>query len=435
MLTRKTLILFLSLIGICLNSFSQTNVFTGTWQMIEVPSPGLKPIYLELSVAAPEKNLLYPAHITLKSDSFSAGYDILLVKKNPRQLSISRNKYAVSENPFSLQEATFYLNGNLDISRDLKGQLTLHLNRIQNEAINIALKSSQNKVLATTPLQLILLNFLKKADIRFTKINDAEVSGAVNPQTIVPPSPPVYFGVADTVYVNTREAILDLSDNKKDDIVSVGLNGVTIIDLLTLSKKPYREDILLDTGLNILTFFADNFGSEFPNAGKLNIGFNDKKLNLDFTNPADSAATFIVAKIYCQPGKLKDNFFRELPLNPAEKLQANDKLIGNIVATAQQVKLAIWDDAVEDGDSISININGRWIARGFPVKKNPQFIMVTLKPGPNTINFIADNLGSIPPNTSILEIIEGKKRKSYTLEANLGENNLVKIFYEIKGDK
>ena len=116
-------------------------------------------------------------------------------------------------------------------------------------------------------------------------------------------------------------------------------------------------------------------------------------------------------------------------------LQENEKLVGSIVATSKQVVLAIWDDAVEDGDSISININGEWIAKGFPVKKIPQFITVTLKPGGNTINFIADNLGSIPPNTSVLEIIDGKKRKSYTLETTVGENNLVKIFYDLKPDR
>jgi archaellum component FlaG (FlaF/FlaG flagellin family) len=109
-------------------------------------------------------------------------------------------------------------------------------------------------------------------------------------------------------------------------------------------------------------------------------------------------------------------------------------VIGNIVSRSATVTLALWDDAVEDGDSISLRINGKWVAQGFPVKKNPQFLQVTLNPGPNTITFVADNLGSIPPNTSVLEIIDGKKRKSFNIETNLDQNNLVNIFYEVKQD-
>ena len=85
---------------------------------------------------------------------------------------------------------------------------------------------------------------------------------------------------------------------------------------------------------------------------------------------------------------------------------------------------------MEDGDSISINIDGYFLVRGFPVKNNPQFITVTLKPGANIISFIADNIGSIPPNTSVLEIIDGKKRKSFPMESGTGDKKLIKIFYD-----
>ena len=55
-----------------------------------------------------------------------------------------------------------------------------------------------------------------------------------------------------------------------------------------------------------------------------------------------------------------------------------------------------------------------------------------IKPGPNTITYIADNLGSIPPNTSVLEIIDGNKRRSFSIETTIGENNLINIFYDVK---
>jgi hypothetical protein len=66
------------------------------------------------------------------------------------------------------------------------------------------------------------------------------------------------------------------------------------------------------------------------------------------------------------------------------------------------------------------------------VLKKPQFITVTLTPGPNVITFVAENLGSIIPNTSVIEIIDGKKRKSFFIETDLNQNNLIKIFYDLK---
>jgi len=45
--------------------------------------------------------------------------------------------------------------------------------------------------------------------------------------------------------------------------------------------------------------------------------------------------------------------------------------------------------------------------KGLAVKKQPKFVKVKLYSGENKIIFIADNLGSISPNTSILEIIDG----------------------------
>ncbi len=68
---------------------------------------------------------------------------------------------------------------------------------------------------------------------------------------------------------------------------------------------------------------------------------------------------------------------------------------------------------------------------GIAVKKKPQFIQVKLYPGDNKIIFIADNLGSIAPNTSILEIIDGKKRRSYMIDTDMKKNNAIKISYEL----
>lgn len=398
---------------------------------------GMHPVHIELQIALSEKNILYPSYLSISCDSFSAGYQLLLIKKNSRELGISKNKYPVFEKPFSLGEGTLFLNGIFDNSKDLKGVPTLTINRLQSKQTMVPIPD-------TLPLDSMqhlnarsVLDFLKDGEIILTKINSMPWKSDDIDRMLSPGLSPAYFSLLDTVYVPTRDGVIHISDVKKNDIVTVTLNGQVTVDRMALNKKrQHTEDILLDTGLNLLVLFADNFGEGLPNKGKANFEFGHKKFNLDFGKKADSAASFIAAKLYFEMDKEKDIYFKDYFYNSTgvNKLKENEKLLGSILSTSKQLQLAIWDDEVEDGDSISIIINDEWIARGFPVKKSPQFISVVLKPGPNTITFIANNLGSIPPNTSVLEIIDGKKRKSFMLATSLGEYNLIKIFYDLKAE-
>jgi len=433
---RNILILFLCLLFVEATSFAQSDNYPGTWHMNYLAHGGNAPIHVELQIATAEENILYPAKLTLQCDSFTAVYELLLVKKNSRELGISKNKYPRYEKPFRLVSATLFFNGIFDYSRDLKGVPTLTVNRIQSKQSPVAPEDTLklDKLHKLTALQLI--HFLKAAEIKLTKINSSPWKDGYSERITRPALSPAYFGLLDTIHLKTRDGLLFLSGHKKNDIVSVILNGRIVADRVGVNKKPHREDILLDTGLNMLVLFAENFGNDLPNKGKLDVELGNKKFSFYFGNKGDSAASFIVAKLYCEHDKAKDISFKEY--DPAasgeQQLQLKERLLGGIISTSQELTLAIWDDAVEDGDIVSININGNWIAKGLPVKTRPQFITVKLKAGPNTITFSADNLGSIPPNTSIIEIIDGKKRKSFSLETIPGENNLIKVLYDVKPD-
>jgi len=160
-------------------------------------------------------------------------------------------------------------------------------------------------------------------------------------------------------------------------------------------------------------------------------------------------ATFILAEVYIQTNSKGDkNISTEKRITTDEQEdysylryynkiidssgKRSGRIIGDFITQLPQLTFAIWDDAVEDGDTISLSINNKWITQNFPVKKKPQFLTVFLQPGTNLITFSANNLGSIPPNTSVLEIIDGKKRKSFYIETDLNRNNLVRIYYDIQ---
>ncbi|HMO61569.1 MAG TPA: hypothetical protein PKC39_10260 [Ferruginibacter sp.] len=425
----KNILLHSLCLLLLLPCLGQTDLYPGNWQM-NYPQAG---ITMHLRVGTPEKNMLYPAHIILQCGSFTGEYDLLLVRKNSRELAISKNKFAVTEQPFSLGKNIQLLNGTFDVSRNWQGQPTLKVKRLFTKTAITAFADSLQLSAADKTTAAALLNFLNSGEISLTKLNGLPWNGDNAYRILSSSQSPAYFGLLDTVYVQTKDGTLQLSGTKKDDVVSVASNSALLVDMLALNKKAYTEDIRLDTGLNVLVLFADNFAGGMPNKGKMNLEFGKKKFSLDFNNRGDSAAAFIAAKIYLGYDKSKESVFKDYyGTDDGIKVKPNDKVVGSIVATSRQLTLALWDDAVEDGDSVSININGNWMARGFPVKKQPQFITVTLKPGPNAITFYADNLGSIPPNTSVLEIIDGKRRRAFMLETTLEQNNLVKIFYEVQ---
>lgn len=422
---------------VCSNSiaFGQNENFSGTWETAYDTKDKTSLINIELKIAMPEKGLLYPARLALQYKDFKGEYQLLLVKKSSRELAISKNKFAVEEVPFSLGTRTQYLNGIFDLSKDMKGNPSLSIMRITSKVVlndwPDSIKSNPEYLLLASQL----LKLLKDASVSLKKVNSDPWMSPDAEKLLQPTLSPAYFGLMDTIVVPVKQGNLKITGSKKKeyDIISLALNGNSFINLHGLDRKKYEDHLILDTGLNILCFYAENFGNNEPNKGELEVEFNNQKFKLDFKNKIDSAATFIVARLYCAPDRSKDIYFQSHGSGGNNfLLKRDEKLVGDIISTSAELTFAVWDDAVEDGDSISINIDGKWIVQGFPVKKHPQFITVTLKPGQNTITFLADNLGSIPPNTSVLEIIDGAKRKSYHIETSVGEKNLVRIYYDVK---
>ena len=437
----------------------------GRWN---TPAAGAKPINIELQIGSPEKSMLYPAEMKLQCDSFNAVYHLLLVKRNIRQLSIGKNKIAAEETPFSIGNWTILMNGVFDLSKDLKGTSFLTVDRLFAKQYGVNMpdpgRFPETRKMAATHLR----DFLQDAGIKLKKTNNASLESPYSDTILTPGITMDYYGIANMITVKDRKGTINFSSNKKGSgVVSVVLNGNTIVDLNDLSERKPVEDIKLDTGLNILVFFADSYGKTVAGTGNVAVEIGDKRFSLDFANKNDAGATFIVAKIYYSLDKEKENNTdlqksilqelsqadlqrdiknyhypdpsgRNLLQNDSAKkladtwLLRNAKPVGTVKTSSRQIILALWDDAVEDGDSISLSINGHWVVQAFMVKKQPQFISVTIDPGPNKLLFVANNLGAIPPNTAVLEIIDGKQRKAFMLETDLTDNNSINILYEAK---
>jgi hypothetical protein len=104
--------------------------------------------------------------------------------------------------------------------------------------------------------------------------------------------------------------------------------------------------------------------------------------------------------------------------------------VATITVDTSAIVLELWDGEVQDGDSISLRLNGKWLTTGFPVSNAVQKIPIQLQPGENELLFMADNLGSIAPNTAELRIRYGQKTQVLRVSTDMRKNNSIRLILE-----
>ncbi len=118
------------------------------------------------------------------------------------------------------------------------------------------------------------------------------------------------------------------------------------------------------------------------------------------------------------------------PLTIEEKFVTRKKvLITEIPVTGDSVELRFYDNAEIDGDSISLFLNDKLIFQHIRLLGSAYTIKLAVSEL-NTTNemiMVAENLGSIPPNTSYMVAIVGEKRYEARLESTEGSSAMVKF--------
>jgi len=106
-------------------------------------------------------------------------------------------------------------------------------------------------------------------------------------------------------------------------------------------------------------------------------------------------------------------------------LKDGDDMIIN--CKSDKITIYIWDANKEDGDKINLTINGSEILKNFTTKRKRKKVKYKLKEGENTIEIRATNLGSNPPNTSRIEIVDIKTKYPIITQLELGKSAIIKI--------
>lgn len=435
---------------------SAQSQWTGTWSMSYKPWPHIPAIDMTLRIAEPTAGMLYPAKLELThAHLFKGEYELLFVKKNDGQLGIGRNKYPLIEEPFGLGPWMMYLNGVLEHQQAGADGEKLVLKRLWLDNFGIFMWGLYDNEFYTNT-KVFLRDFLYRTDVVLQR-TDSKPWVHPHTQRIVN-TDTIYYGVYDPIKSERDILSLAIQDEERydRDTVTIVHNGRMLADRLPLEQAMSLDSIVLDSGENYLAFFADNYGDLPPNTADFLIGTGGDSGQLygfDFSDRSNAYSTVMVARFQYEPtpsvvpkpseppvllprrdpDEPTDTAYYAEPTSPREtpvytKGRRNQR-IGQLKVGTEQVILELSDEQVEDGDVISLEVNGAVIADGMEVTRQGKRFGVTLKRGRNRIVFRAENLGRIPPNTAVLLVYTDGEQRKFHLSTDFERNNVLDIVF------
>ena len=109
------------------------------------------------------------------------------------------------------------------------------------------------------------------------------------------------------------------------------------------------------------------------------------------------------------------------------KTQRSSDTLSTIVTAADSIVITIADNEVVDGDTVTVFHNNEVLVSRLFVSAHPYRIVVPLKKEVPIHEFVlvANNLGSIPPNTALLTIEAGKERYQLKAASDLTKNAVI----------
>jgi hypothetical protein len=113
-----------------------------------------------------------------------------------------------------------------------------------------------------------------------------------------------------------------------------------------------------------------------------------------------------------------------------ERFTNTTKILQNVIPLkGDSIELRFYDNAEIDGDSIAVFLNGRLLKEHILLAEQAYIMKISIKDlqQDNELVMVAENLGTIPPNTSLMvAVVEDKKYEAH-LESTMGSSALVRL--------
>jgi predicted CopG family antitoxin len=158
--------------------------------------------------------------------------------------------------------------------------------------------------------------------------------------------------------------------------------------------------------------------------------------------PPVASTTDSVVRTSPQPGPTvavapptDDQIKKHVPAVPDVIKERANPLVKTVVTTSPDIKIELYDNGEVDGDTITVYHNNQLVVFKKGLTTNP--ITINIKATPEETHheliMVADNLGSIPPNTALMVLTTGGKRYEIFISSDEQRNAKVVIDYKAPG--
>ena len=120
----------------------------------------------------------------------------------------------------------------------------------------------------------------------------------------------------------------------------------------------------------------------------------------------------------------------DLP-TPSVIKERENPLVQTITTTAQNVTLKIYDNGEIDDDTISVYLDKKLVLAHQRLSASALLVNIKMNDDDNVheVVMVADNLGRIPPNTSLMIVYAGDRRYEVRITSDKQQNAVVRFVY------
>lgn len=131
-----------------------------------------------------------------------------------------------------------------------------------------------------------------------------------------------------------------------------------------------------------------------------------------------------------EPGNKTIAKKHDLPTPPVMKLRENN-LVQTITSETKNVTIKIYDNGEIDDDTISVYLDKKLVLSKQRLSASPLVVNIKMDEddAEHELVMVADNLGRIPPNTSLMLVNAGDKRYEVRITSNEQKNAVVRFVY------
>lgn len=119
---------------------------------------------------------------------------------------------------------------------------------------------------------------------------------------------------------------------------------------------------------------------------------------------------------------------------PATTRSRANELVKTLIVNDENISIRLYDNGEVDGDTISVYLDGHAVVSNKGLSTQPITLNIKLDEATpdHVLVMVAENMGRIPPNTSLMIVQDGDKRYEVSITSTEQKNAMVRFRYEKK---